>query len=101
MKIAVTTENGTVFQHFGKTKTFTLYTAQDGAITEKALLDAGEAGHSALATLLAENSVDVLICGGIGTGAKEALKSAGSSWSPELREMWTRRLKPFWKALCP
>ena len=77
MKIAVTTENGTVFQHFGKTKAFTLYTAQDGAITEKALLDAGEAGHSALATLLAENSVDVLICGGIGAGAKEALKSCG------------------------
>lgn len=77
MKIAVTTENGMVFQHFGKCKSFTIYQVENGEIQSKFLLDAGDSGHSALATLLCEHNVDLLICGGIGGGAQNALKSAG------------------------
>ena len=73
MKIAVTAENGRVFGHFGKTKQFALYEAEDGQVVRKQLLDAGENGHGALAGLLAANGVDVLICGGIGAGARQAL----------------------------
>ena len=73
MKIAVTAENGRVFGHFGKTKQFALYEAEDGQVVCKQLLDAGENGHGALAGLLAANGVDVLICGGIGAGARQAL----------------------------
>ncbi len=76
-KIAVTTENGMIFQHFGKTQTFTIYETENGQILSKNILDAGANGHSALAGLLQQNRVDVLICGGIGQGAKEALKSCG------------------------
>lgn len=76
MKIAVTTDNGMVFQHFGQTKTFTIYEIEEKEIKSKQLLDAGENGHSALAVLLNAQNVNVLICGGIGQGAKDTLKSA-------------------------
>ena len=48
MKIAVTYENGQIFQHFGHTEQFKL-----------------------------QNGVDTLICGDIGGGAQAALDEAG------------------------
>ena len=33
MKIAVTYENGTVFQHFGHTEQFKLYEVENGAVS--------------------------------------------------------------------
>lgn len=77
MKIAVTTENGNVFQHFGKCKEFTLFDVEEQKIISKQVLSAGESGHSALAVLLAQNQVDLLICGGIGAGARVALQESG------------------------
>ena len=77
LKIAVTTENGMIFQHFGKCQEFTVYEAEGGKILSKTVLSSGGNGHSALATLLAQNNVDLLICGGIGGGAKNALADAG------------------------
>lgn len=77
MKLAVTTENNQVFQHFGKTKTFTVYTVENGEIKGKGLLSAGDAGHSALVDVLRGTGVELLICGGIGQGAKDALSGAG------------------------
>lgn len=77
MKIAVTTENGNVFQHFGKCKEFTLFEVEEQKILSKQVLNAGESGHSALAVLLAQNHVDLLICGGIGAGARIALQESG------------------------
>ena len=77
MKIAVTTEENRVFQHFGKCESFTIFQTENETITSKSILDAGGSGHSALAALLDENHVDVLICGGIGQGAKDALQAHG------------------------
>lgn len=77
MKIAVTYENGQVFQHFGHTQMFKLYEIKDHEITATELLDTKGSGHSALVTLLKANQVDTLICGGIGGGAKNALAEAG------------------------
>ena len=77
MKIAVTNENNQVFQHFGKCKSFAIFQVKDGAVTGKSILDAGDAGHSALADLLCGQGVDLLICGGIGGGAKDALSRCG------------------------
>lgn len=76
-RIAVTTENGQIFQHFGKTPAFTLFDTQDGCIVAHRLLPTGDSGHGALGGLLKENGVDVLICGGIGPGAQDVLKEAG------------------------
>lgn len=77
MKIAVTYENGYVFQHFGHTKQFKIYEAEDGKIVKEEVIDTNGRGHGALAGFLKENGVDVLICGGIGGGARNALAEAG------------------------
>ena len=76
-KIAVTYENGQVFQHFGHTEKFKVYSVADGAVKSAAILSAGGSGHGALAGLLADSGVDTLICGGIGGGARAALAQTG------------------------
>ncbi|MBO5265900.1 MAG: dinitrogenase iron-molybdenum cofactor biosynthesis protein [Ruminiclostridium sp.] len=77
MKIAVTYENGQIFQHFGHTEQFKLYETENGEIKSEKILFALGSGHGALAGFLALNGVDALICGGIGGGAKAALADEG------------------------
>lgn len=77
MKIAVTTQDNQVFQHFGKCPAFTVFTVDHGKIQSKILLDAQGNGHAALGGFLKESGVDILICGGIGGGAKNMLSSVG------------------------
>ncbi len=77
MKIAVTYENGNVFQHFGKTEFFKVFEVEDGKVVSSEVIGSNGTGHGALAGLLAGQSVDVLICGGIGGGAQAALADAG------------------------
>ena len=76
MKIAVTYENGQIFQHFGHTAQFKVYEAQDGKILSSQVVDTNGSGHGALAGFLAAQGVDTLICGGIGGGAQMALAEA-------------------------
>ena len=76
MKIAVTYEDGQVFQHFGHTAQFKLYEAQDGKILSSKVVDTNGSGHGALAGFLAAQGVDTLICGGIGGGAPPAGRCA-------------------------
>ena len=77
MKIAATYDNGNIFQHFGKTETFKVYEVEDNKIVSDKVISSNGAGHGALAGLLAEQGVDVLICGGLGGGAQSALSEAG------------------------
>ena len=77
MKIAVTYDNGTIFQHFGKTEHFKVYEVENGQVLSGEVISSNGSGHSALAGLLAGQNVDVLICGGIGGGAQAALTEAG------------------------
>ena len=77
MKIAVTYENGEVFQHFGHTETFKVYEVKDGTVVSSELIGSDGNGHEALAELLKERAIDVLICGGIGGGAQAALEENG------------------------
>ena len=77
MKIAVTYENGEIFQHFGHTAQFKVYDVQDSAIVKAEVIDTNGSGHGALAGLLSALGVDILICGGIGGGAQMALAQAG------------------------
>ena len=76
MKIAVTYENGQIFQHFGHTKTFKVYEVEDGKILSSQVVDTNGSGHGALAGVLTMLQADVLICGGIGGGAQMALAAA-------------------------
>lgn len=77
MRIAVTYDNGNIFQHFGKTETFKVYEIEDNKVVSSEVIGSNGVGHGALAGLLADKSVDVLICGGIGGGAQAALEEAG------------------------
>ena len=77
MKIAVTHENGLIFQHFGHTEQFKIYTAENGKIINSEVVNTNGSGHGALAGLLSALGVDTLICGGIGGGAQMALAKAG------------------------
>ncbi|KAB5100098.1 dinitrogenase iron-molybdenum cofactor biosynthesis protein, partial [Bacteroides thetaiotaomicron] len=77
MKIAVTYENGQVFQHFGHTEQFKIYEAAEGKVVSARVVETGGSGHGALAGFLRGLGVDTLICGGIGGGARSALAEAG------------------------
>ncbi len=77
MRIAVTYDNGEIFQHFGHTEKFKVYDVEDGKIVNEEIVDTNGQGHGALAGFLLGGKVDVLICGGIGGGAQVALGEAG------------------------
>ncbi|MBR4400289.1 MAG: DUF134 domain-containing protein [Synergistes sp.] len=77
VRVAVTYENGKIFQHFGHTEEFKVYDIEDGRIVKSAVTGSDGQGHGALAGLLAGRGVDALICGGIGGGAQMALAEAG------------------------
>lgn len=77
MRIAVTYENGEIFQHFGRTPVFAFYDVEDGKVVKKEEVETGEYSHGALADFLKEHGAEKLICGGYGLGAKEKLDAAG------------------------
>lgn len=77
MRIAVTYQNGEIFQHFGHSEQFKIYDVEDGKVVNSQVVDTNGQGHGALAGFLFNGQVDVLICGGIGGGAQSALAQAG------------------------
>ena len=77
MRIAVTYENGEIFQHFGHTRQFKVYDVKEDKILSAQVIDTAGSGHGALAGVLTALNADVLICGGIGGGAQMALAAAG------------------------
>ena len=97
MKIAVTYENGEVFQHFGHCESFKLYETQDGKVTEETVVSAQGSGHGALAGFLQAHGVEALICGGIGMGARMALDDAGIRLYPGVQGTRMKR----WRRFCP
>lgn len=77
MKIAVPFEDGQVFQHFGRSAQFKFYEAENGQFLRTEIIPTNGQGHGALAGFLVQHGADVLLCGGIGTGAQVALMQAG------------------------
>lgn len=77
MRIAVTYDNGEVFQHFGRTESFKVYDVEDNKVVSSEVIGSNGVGHGALAGLLSNDNIDILICGGLGGGAKNALIEAG------------------------
>ncbi|MBO5081260.1 MAG: NifB/NifX family molybdenum-iron cluster-binding protein [Lachnospiraceae bacterium] len=77
MNIAVTYENGQIFQHFGHTEQFKVYEIDNNTVVKSFVVDTNGQGHGALAGFLSLNNIEVLICGGIGGGAQMALAEAG------------------------
>ena len=82
MTIAVTYENGQIFQHFGHSEYFKIYEVENGEILKSEIYDTNGQGHGALAGFLRDYAVDALICGGIGGGARAALAEMGIELYP-------------------
>ncbi len=77
MRIAVTYENGEIFQHFGHTELFRIYDVEEGKVVHRMTIRPVNAGHEAMAAVLKKAGADLLICGGIGAGAQQALEEMG------------------------
>lgn len=83
MKIAVTyAADGQIFQHFGHTQQLKVYDVEDKTVVNSTIIDTGKNGHGAMAGFLKGLEAEVLICGGIGGGAKNALSQAGIAFFP-------------------
>lgn len=82
MRIAVTYENGEIFQHFGFSEKFKLYDVNNGVVEKEEIVETNEQKHGARAGLLKQAEVDTLICGGIGGGSQMALAEAGITLYP-------------------
>lgn len=76
MKVAVTYENGMVYQHFGHCKSFKIYEIENGEVVSSEVVNAPGNGHTSAVNFLINNGVYALICGGIGGAAKNALMLA-------------------------
>jgi len=76
MRIAVTYEDGNVFQHFGHTERFKVYDIENNKVVLATTVNTNGSGHGALADILKKIKVEKLICGGIGDGARRALAEA-------------------------
>lgn len=76
-RVAVTYENGNIFQHFGHTENFKIYDIENNEIKESIVVSTNGQGHGALGNFLVENNIDAIICGGIGGGAQQVLSAAG------------------------
>lgn len=91
-KIAIACEKGQIFQHFGETPSFLVAEVEGRSIVSQELVpvkggkERGDGfhesgcqcvGHLVMVEFLAGLHVDVVICGGMGQGAREALVAAG------------------------
>ncbi len=80
MKIAVTYQDGEIFEHFGHCETFAIYDYEgaDADRVKKTLVDCSDRhGHQAMADLMREKDVDAVICGNMGAEARALLLSYG------------------------
>jgi Uncharacterized conserved protein len=77
MKFAICYDNGQVFQHFGHTEQFKVYTAENKKIVSSEVIGTDGTGHEALAEFLKVRGISSLVCGGIGGGAVSALVAEG------------------------
>lgn len=100
MVVAVAYDNGIISQRFGKSPQFKLYTVEYGEISKTELVDNPGQGHAAIAKLLADKGTEVVICGGIGEPARDALHGygmelyTGNAGDPEIavKQFWACQL---------
>ncbi len=82
MKIAVTCVDGQIFQHFGRCPSFLICIVEGDKIVSTSTLDTNDLGCSLLAEELSKLGVDVVICGGIGMGARNHIEACGMEVFP-------------------
>ena len=62
MRIAVTYENGNIFQHFGHTEQFKIYDIENNAVVKSEVKNTMGAGHGALYRLLRVPALHRRLC---------------------------------------
>ena len=77
MKIAVTYDKGMVGEHFGHAEAFKVYDIDGETVNSVEVVEVKEQGHDVMANFIDSLGVDVLICGGIGERAQEAVEDKG------------------------
>ncbi|MEE3481163.1 MAG: NifB/NifX family molybdenum-iron cluster-binding protein [Lachnospiraceae bacterium] len=82
MKIAVTYDNGQVWQHFGRTENFKFYDVEDGTVVSSEVVNTEGAGHGALVDFLASHGANAVIMGGAGAPIIMMLNSLGIKTYP-------------------
>lgn len=76
-RIAVPYADGEINQHFGHCEQFKIYTFEGETLAESTVADNPGGGHNGVVEFLSSQGVNAVICGGIGSGAREALDMAG------------------------
>ncbi len=87
MKLAIPTNNGKLWPHFGKATLMTIATIENNTLKGKETVETPPHNHNVLADFLHEKGVTDVVCGGIGSGAINALTAKGiniQSGAPEL-----------------
>ena len=77
MRIATSYLNGEIFQHLGHAETLKIYDVNGRGIQNTRVVKTEGFGHGNICELLKRHNVKMLICGGIGSGAKKLLKENG------------------------
>ncbi len=76
-KIAIPTNNGLLWPHFGKAPQVTIVTIEDGVVKETVVLEAPEHEHGAMPRFVASQGCTDVLCGGLGGGAVNMLNQLG------------------------
>jgi len=77
MRVAVAVLDEKINSHFGQTKSFRIFEAEQNQVIRTYEMPAFGEGHEAMISCLQEMRANVLICGGIGAEAKKALGEVG------------------------
>ena len=78
-KIAIPTNDGKLWAHFGKAPQVTFVTIDNNKVIAKEVKDSPAHGHGVMAEFLAENGVEEVVCGGLGAGAIQTLSEKNIS----------------------
>ncbi|WP_251859798.1 NifB/NifX family molybdenum-iron cluster-binding protein [Clostridium sp. Marseille-Q2269] len=79
MKIAMPKNEEIINQHFGKSKMFAIATVEDNKVVniKEISTESLQHNHGGLSSLLVNEKVELVITGGIGQGAYDALLKGG------------------------
>ena len=80
MKIVISTENGSVAQHFGRCPNFSIIEIEEGSVKSKEVIDNPGHAPGLLPKLFNEMGCNLIIAGGMGGRAQELFVQFKMDW---------------------
>ncbi|MCK4282591.1 MAG: NifB/NifX family molybdenum-iron cluster-binding protein [Candidatus Lokiarchaeota archaeon] len=77
MKVAISTDSGTVSAHFGRCPSYTLLDIENGVIVNRTEINNPGHATGTIPQFMSQNGVNVMIAGGMGWRAQEFFKQYG------------------------